>query len=986
MSALVPSRFRSAMLEARTGFLGWLGRRLFDHIEPDPEAAARLRALAEQGHIVYVMRTRSLLDYLFFNSLFLKFALPLARFANGVNMMAFRGAGEWLRDVWGRILGRTPPDPAPQDQLERAVRAGDAALLFMKVRQLTAERESNGGFIERLVALQRRIDKPILLVPQVIVWPRKPPSTRRTWFDILFGEQEASGRLRKLGHFIRHRRSASVQLGEPVDLQKVIAEHEGWSDVRVARLVRRVVYIHLAHEAMAVRGPSVKPGRDIRREVLEGARFRRALKSEAASIGVPFSQAMDQSKAYLREISASMVFEVVLGFSRFLDFLFNRIYEGVEVDLEGMRRVKEAAKLSRRAPLILLPSHKSHIDYLVISWVFLRNEFIPPHIAAGANLSFFPVGSLFRHSGAFFLRRSFKGMPLYSLVFKHYLWKLVREGYPVEFYPEGGRSRTGKLLPPKLGMLSMLMEGVRQGEFKDLQFVPINISYERVLETGAYKRELQGGEKKSEGVTDVVKAGKVLAHRYGRVYVSFEEPVRLTDWLQRFQVGDPMQIGEAAWRAAIKRLGYDLMRRIQEATVVTPSALVSTVLLSDDRRGMSSARLRELAGYLVEVLTHRGARMSKSVEHNLVARADHLAQASAQGWREGARARGEVLRPLLDEALYLLQKGKLLERVDRGGESLYTVPEKARLELDYYRNAVLGILAPDAFVATALRATDHPLTREQLAKDVRRLSYWFRLEFVYKAGTTFDENLTETLDRLIAEGLVSVGADGRYVAQAPRTLDFLRGTLLHLVEGYWVAADALRGLAQGPMEVKRWLAHAREHGEREFLEGDVRRAEAMSSAVLRNALELFREEGLVVFERRSAGKKSVEFCALAGDTRLEAVAARRDDLGLFLVTHREDPIPRPADDPAPTPAPEAAVDPPATAPPGAPAASSAVAVPAPGPAAATPAATPAPAAAAPPSTPPAPAVPAPESAPPAPGAEIAAHLDDEQDRAGDRDA
>jgi hypothetical protein len=147
----------------------------------------------------------------------------------------------------------------------------------------------------------------------------------------------------------------------------------------------------------------------------------------------------------------------------------------------------------------------------------------------------------------------------------------------------------------------------------------------------------------------------------------------------------------------------------------------------------------------------------------------------------------------------------------------------------------------------------------------------------------------------MAEGVVQVDAEGRYQAKAPRTLDFVRGTLLHLIEGYWIAADSLRALANGAMEVKQWLEHAREHGEREFLEGDVRRAEAFSQAILRNALTLFREEGLVVLERRGTGKKTVEYVSLAPHTRLEQVENRRNELGTFLVTHREDPIPRPAD-------------------------------------------------------------------------------------------
>ena len=147
----------------------------------------------------------------------------------------------------------------------------------MRVRALTAERPSNPGFILNMVKLQRTMEQPILLLPQHISWPRKPPSKRRTWFDIAFGDREASGRFRKFFHFIWSSRLASAQIGEPIDLQAVIAEHDGWSDERIARKVRRVLIIHLARESMAISGPSVKPGAVIRREILERRRFREKL-------------------------------------------------------------------------------------------------------------------------------------------------------------------------------------------------------------------------------------------------------------------------------------------------------------------------------------------------------------------------------------------------------------------------------------------------------------------------------------------------------------------------------------------------------------------------------------------------------------------------------------------------------------------------------------------------------------------------------------
>ena len=290
------------------------------------------------------------------------------------------------------------------------------------------------------------------------------------------------------------------------------------------------------------------------------------------------------------------------------------------------------------------------------------------------------------------------------------------------------------------------------------------------------------------------------------------------------------------------------MRQIQEAMVVTPSSVVGAVLLSHQRRGVPGSRLYENSGFLLSLLLRRRARASASLRFTLEAHERTIQEADSQSVSAGARARGHAVQALLDQGITLL--GRLVEINQAGGEPVYCVPDRNRIELDYYRNSVLAMLAPDCIIATALRASNDPMSDETLSAEARRLSYWFRLEFIYETETTFEVNYRETLDRLRAEGLVQTDEHGYVRPASPRALDFLRGMMLHLIEGYWVAADALRTLVSESMEKNEWLEFAREHAEREFLQGDVRRAEAASTAVLRNALALFIEEGLVVVERR----------------------------------------------------------------------------------------------------------------------------------------
>lgn len=871
---------RSAMLREHRGLFRLLGSWFFRHVRVDDPTQARLSAAGEEGPVVYVLRTRSLLDYLFFNWLFLHVGAPLARLANGVDLSFFKGARRWLSALSLRLSRRADPEQEPHQYADTLRAGGEALLVFMKYQPwLGDERASDVRILEAIIAAQRDLPQPIRLLPQYITWPRKPPSKQRTWRDALFGNGEAVGRVRKLFHFVLHRKTASVQIGEPIDLRQVLRNHEGWSDERLARKLRRVLFIHLAREAMAIHGPKVKSPKLIRRELLQRKAFRDELRALAAQRDLPFNTAYEQARRDLKEISAETRFGVLVLWARVLDWVFNRIFQGIEVDETGMRRVKEAARWSRRAPLILVPSHKSHVDYMVISYVFLRHDFIPPHIVAGANLSFFPVGALLRRSGAFFLRRTLQGQPFYRLIFRRYLWKLVREGYPIEFFMEGGRSRTGKLLPPKMGVLSMLLEGVRAGEFKDLQFIPINISYERVVETNSYRKELTGEEKVAESVGGVVKASRVLSSRYGRIYVTFEEPVRLSEWLAQRDValtGAELPL----LRKSTESLAWSLMRRVQEATIITPSMMLATVLMSHGRRGMSALRLRDRVGFLVYLFERRQARLSRSVEHMLQQHAERIAQAGPGNGAEALRVRGESLKPLLDEALGLLKR--LVQRVERGGELIYMVPERHRIELDYYRNGVLSVLAPEALLATSLLASAQPCSKAQLRSEVLRLSHWFRLEFIYPTEQSLAENFEQTLRYFEEDGLVRVDDEQQVHSLTPATLEFFAALLRHLIEGYWLAADALRAFAHGPLEREEWLRHARGQAERELLDGDLQRPEAASTAVLSNALQLFVREGLVQVTERAGGRRPAKLYSLAEGLGPADVVFRRDDLGFFL--------------------------------------------------------------------------------------------------------
>ena len=242
------------------------------------------------------------------------------------------------------------------------------------------------------------------------------------------------------------------------------------------------------------------------------------MEKHAENRQVPIQEIRKEADAYLQEIAATYSPALIKTASVAVDYIINTMFEGAAIDTEGLKYVKSA---SQKAPLILIPCHKSHIDYLILSHILYQNNLPCPHIAAGKNLSFWPLGPIFRRGGAFFIRRTFRGAVLYAKVFTEYLHKLLEEGFNIEFFIEGTRSRTGKLVLPKLGFLSMLLDAHKNGACEDMTFVPIYIGYDRVLEERSYVHELEGGKKEPENLFQIIRARKFLKKRFGKIFVYF---------------------------------------------------------------------------------------------------------------------------------------------------------------------------------------------------------------------------------------------------------------------------------------------------------------------------------------------------------------------------------------------------------------------------------------------------------------------------------
>ncbi len=794
--------------------LSWarLWAHFFDKIEIEPEGAENLRSAYERGVVVHTLRSPRLVD-----PAYLRFLLP---------RLGLPELG------WSHENYRSEDEDNNVADLITAVQSGTSALLFLKRTKTLLDKKTalSQRHIEALVAQQRTQEKPILLLPESLLWNRRAVGLRKTILSAFFGDRDSPGRVREVSGFFWHYQSSRFHVGAPIDLAAVIERESGSSDRIIAKKVRWSLLHHLTREEQIRTGPMQRSAARIRQNVLKDPTLRRHIQRSAEK-GESRLALDKQADVMLRGIAADMRYGWLRVLDAVVDLVWHRIYDGIVVDPEGLALVRRAA---RRGPVVLVPSHKSHVDYLVLSQVFFKDNMIPPHIAAGDNLNFWPMGHIFRRSGAFFIRRGFKGNKLYAQVFGAYVRRLLKEGHAVEFFIEGSRSRTGKLLSPRTGMLSMCVEPVLEGSVSDVQYVPVSISYEKVVEAKSYARELQGGKKRKEDVTSLLSSAKVLRSKYGRVYVDFAEPISLRVFAASRGVdlaglSQDEGLAKPVKRNLVTQLSHRIVYGINLATRVTPTSVAALILLARTRRGLAQNELFERAERVIEFLTALDARISGSLKP-------------------------ENMQAALREALGRFAGDKLLLMPPASdGETIYQVMDEGRRALDYYKNNILHFFVPHAIVCLAIiGGGGQDVPHEEVLERALRLSKLLKFEFSFRVGPAFGANFEATTATLIKRRTIEhrapQGEDrGHWSTTTVGKLEAheLAGLLAVFIEAYRLAAETLEDVDEAGLPTKQFLELALQRGSRQILEGRILRAEAAAQALMKTALSTLSDRKII---------------------------------------------------------------------------------------------------------------------------------------------
>jgi glycerol-3-phosphate O-acyltransferase len=630
-----------------------------------------------------------------------------------------------------------------------------------------------------------------------VAWlPRERGGERRVrWADVL-----SQVNPRRPPAFWQNR----IMLREPDRARMVVAEPATVAALRgrwggtgsFARFVSRQARLALDRSERAVLGYRYKVPKEVTEAIQDSPHFRAEIGRLAARAGLTEQEVRAQAEADLGGLVASMSPIAVDLLSSTLRPLHAHAWQ-VQVDTAGLDRLRE---LNREHALVFLPSHRSYADPLLLADVLAGHDFPRNHVLGGDNLRFWPIGPLAKRAGVVFIRRSFGDDEVYKLALREYLGFLLAKRFNLEWYMEGGRSRTGKLRPPRYGLLAYVAEAVAGGRAQDAYLVPVAITYDQLREVSAMAAEQAGAAKKAEGLGWLAAYARGQLARIGTVHVGFAEPVSLRAAL-------PPGGAEAdrdAWRLALQKVAFEVAVRINRVTPVTATALVTLALLGVRDRALTLGQVRGVLEPLRGYLAGRGLPHSREILDT------------------GAGVQ-RVLGALAQQNVVTVYTG--------GEEPVYAIERGQHLVAAFYRNSAIHHFLDRAVAELVLLSP--PADRWD---EAMRLRDQLKFEFFFPDKTAYRGVLQAELDRL-DPGWETV-ADGRAVLERAELLVANR-VLRSFLDAQLVVAERLAARRPEALVAEpEFLGECRGVGQQMLLQGRLHGPESLSRELFASAMKL----------------------------------------------------------------------------------------------------------------------------------------------------
>lgn len=725
-------------------------------------------------------------------------------------------------------------------------------------------RKRGRGSLDPLETAILQGDDP-LLQPLRVVWlPRKQADGTRVvrLRDVLLrGDPFDPSSSRQRLILARERERCRIAIGEPAPLSELRERWRGAGGAEsgettaLPEYVARQAQLALERAERRLRGARYKVPRLVHEEILARPSFRGGIARLARELGRKEADVAKEASRDLAEIAAAHNPITIDLATQLFRFLYTRGYDR-ELRYDHAR-LEQVAALSQRYPVVFLPTHRSNLDHPVLHCMLWENGLPPNHTAGGINMNFFPLGPLFRRAGVFFIRRSFKDDPVYKLVLHHYVDYLIEKRFSLEWYIEGGRSRSGKLLPPRYGMLAYVVDAYRRGKSDDVYLIPVSIAYDQIQDVGDYVAEQRGAKKKEESFGWFLGIVRRL-RRYGEIHIRFGEPLSLASALGPATPHAEPNPDED--NLAIQKLAFETCVRINEVTPISATSLVALALLGV---GDVALTLGEVRGALVRLLDN--------VEQRKLPTMGELDLRTEEGV---ARALGELVR------------SDVVQVFDEGPETVYRINEDEALAAAYYRNSVIHFFVTPAIAELALlrAAADGVADRaERFFEEALALRDLLKFEFFFPDRERFLAELRRETAFHDSEW------EARLAAGSAETYELLRRfrpfsahrVVRPFLESYRVVAEALvRWGTEKPVDKRELVERSLALGKQWRLQRRIRCAESVSKSYFETALKLAENRKLLGAGDGELDEKRRAFAAeLASAVRridaIDALAAAR---------------------------------------------------------------------------------------------------------------
>ncbi len=592
-----------------------------------------------------------------------------------------------------------------------------------------------------------------------------------------------------------------------------------------ADFVARQAILSLEQAERSVNGAHQKLPYFVSRTLQSRKGFRQAISKIGEEQGQTSEQALEEAGEYLKELVALPSEFHVDSFAQLSRFIYSRGYDPEIV--HDPAQIEKLRELAKNHPIAFCWTHKTHVDGIALSALLHKYRFPLPHLIGGINMAFMGIGYLARRSGAIFIRRSFQDNRIYKAVLRRYIGYLMEKRFPISWSIEGTRSRIGKLMPPRFGILKYVMEAARTANIDDLHLIPVTIYYDLIPEVAEYAAEQRGQTKRPESLAWFIGYVRGMSKPLGRVSVRFGDPVVVGQNIEtkpKYQLGAPADTKDA-FALELQKAAFEVAVRINNVTPVTPSAVATLALLGACPRSLSVEEITDELRDIISWMQSRGIPMTSDFGEHTSERVQEIADT-------------------------MIELG-ILTRYDEGLSPVYGIAPDQHLIAGYYRNTIVHFLIVRAFMELALvKAAEMPPGQSEAVfwDEALRIRDIFKFEFFYSSKEEFREQVQRELDLTEPNwaNLINGGTDSvNKLLNTMRPL-FAHATLKPYIEAYSIVADGLLQFEQTePWDEKGFLTRCLKYGKQAYLQRRITSEESIAKLLYTNGVKLARNFGLI---------------------------------------------------------------------------------------------------------------------------------------------